>query len=156
MLFISLRKSYVQTQVTEFKLSARAVDDFSSKARPQQISLEHFQRFFRRAALAHSNAELQAALYAADERLHARRTETESKSRSGRLRLSDRMQLQKLVIMEETQAAAAKGSAQMAQRLRGQHTLCVVHGLRALPRRPTYPLFWRHWTFHAIERPRRE
>lgn len=61
------------------------------------------------------------------------RDKHDRKSRSGKMNLTDRVPLQKLVIVELVEALSAQRSMQMTEKLQNQQAYCVFHGPRAPP-----------------------
>lgn len=78
-------------------------------------------------------------------------TEHHEKGRSRRLKLLDRVQLQKLSNVEGLEADTAKEGMQMPKKLKSRQTHCVVDGLLALSRSTTHLLFCGHCAFYPIK-----
>lgn len=78
-------------------------------------------------------------------------SEQEKKSGSDKLKMVDRIPLQKPAVAESERAATGKGSMQVAEKLKSQQTQCVIYCSRALPRSLIHVLFCRLQTYYPIE-----
>lgn len=83
--------------------------------------------------------------------LIVQRSEDEGKSQNSTLKLSHRVPLKKLVVVQRVESAVAEQSMEMAEKDQSQQTRRVIYGLRALPPSLSYVPLSPYWAFRPIK-----
>lgn len=109
------------------------------------------QQFFRSLTPSPLDAPLRVTLQTAAERPCARAVQAREESQSGKLKVFDRIPLEKPVIVEVVKAANGKDSMQLAEGLQGRQMRLVIHGFRALECASTHLSCCLCKAFHPIK-----